>query len=142
MMTTHTDLIENIPVTFRLTQKRSDVVVALSQFKKAASMYELADYMNQELKLSITAMSVYRILQLLELHGIVLRLETINKYILKPQNYSEQSISLVCKCCFSVDIKPLDAKAGQQILQATKSSSFSWPAKPIEVLGVCKCCSS
>ncbi|WP_197473994.1 Fur family transcriptional regulator, partial [Oleiphilus sp. HI0066] len=59
----------------RLTDKRKQVLSALIESKKALSAYELVDYLKDEFKAPLPAMSVYRILDFLQTEQLVHKLD-------------------------------------------------------------------
>ena len=65
----------------KFTQRRKQVLSVLIKADAALSAYEIAEQCNISSKNKMPAMSVYRILDLLQDQNLIHRLETANKYI-------------------------------------------------------------
>lgn len=135
-----TEVAAKFPSDVKMTEKRSQVIVALKKYARPASVYELTHYMKSQLGLSITSMSVYRILQLLESCAVVLRLDSINKYISYPQLPDCTYAYLICKSRSSIEVTTCDPNTVSVFQEISQKSEFGWNSRNIELMGVCEHC--
>jgi Fur family zinc uptake transcriptional regulator len=90
----------------RLTEKRQLILEILLISKTPLSAYEIADNYNKTTESSITAMSVYRMLEFLESEQLAHKLHSTNKYVacshISCDHSHEVPQFLICSGCQKV----------------------------------------
>ena len=128
----------------RLTPKRKQVLEALLTAKRALSAYELRDYCKEHFALSIPAMSMYRILDVLQDENLVHRLKLANKYIacshIRCSHTHAVPQFLICEKCEAVKEIDLDTQTLRQLNKEIEASGFKLTTPQFEVTGVCDRC--
>lgn len=130
----------------RLTQKRRLVLLALLDSKKAISAYELVEYCKQHYNETISAMSVYRILDFLQEQGLAHKLGLANKFVACSHvvcQYKHQiSQFLICDQCQGVEEINIDPLALKDLQTLIKKTGFHLSSPQLEINGVCEKCFS
>ncbi len=117
----------------RLTQKRKLVLLALLNSKKAISAYELVKYCKKQFNETVSAMSVYRILDFLQRQGLAHKLCLANKFVACSHvvcRYKHQiSQFLICDQCQGVEEINIDPSAleGLKAVIEKKRLSYKQP---------------
>lgn len=128
----------------RLTPKRQRMLELLLRAESPLSAYELTDLYNKLTNADIKAMSVYRILDVLESVNLVHRLHSANKYIActhaSGRCHHHLSLFLICKICQKVQITDLDNEMGTPIVKRVSNLGFKQTSPLLEVNGVCEEC--
>ena len=87
----------------RFTQRRKQVLSVLIRADAALSAYEIAEQCNADSDTKMPAMSVYRILDLLQEQNLIHRLEIANKYVscshISCSHEHNKSQFLICGGC-------------------------------------------
>lgn len=130
----------------RLTKKRKVVLLALLQSRKAISAYELVEYCKIHFNETITAMSVYRILDFLQMMKLAHKLNLANKYIACSHIVCEHSPEilqfLICEQCQHVEEISIDASTLKGIQAVINKTGFHLNTPQLEINGICNNCSS
>lgn len=130
----------------RLTRKRKAVLEALFQVQKAISAYELVDYCKTHLNETVTAMSVYRILDFLQEMGLVHKLNLANKYVacshIGHKHQNEMVQFLICNQCQDVKEINLASSTAKELQTIIVDKGFHLNAPQLEVNGTCDKCFS
>ena len=128
----------------RLTDKRKRVLSALLESSKALSAYELVECCKCEGSNSLSAMSVYRILEFLESEHLVHRLETVNKYVacehITCNHQHTVSQFLICTECGKVKETTISKCIAEQLTQALADSGFHMAGSQLEMNCICNDC--
>ena len=92
----------------RFTKRRKQVLSVLLKADAALSAYEIAEQCNVESDTKMPAMSVYRILDLLQEQNLIHRLEIANKYVscshISCSHEHNKSQFLICGGCRHVHV--------------------------------------
>lgn len=130
----------------RLTKKRKLILLALLEAKKALSAYDLVEYCKQHLNEIIPVMSVYRILNFLQEHGLAHRLDLANKYIacshIACEHQHRLSQFLICDQCQYVEEISVDSSALKNLNTAIEKNGFHISNPQLEINGICDNCFS
>jgi Fur family zinc uptake transcriptional regulator len=130
----------------RLTQKRKLVLLALLDSKKAISAYELVEYCKQQFNETVSAMSVYRILDFLQGLGLAHKLGLANKFVACSHvvcRYKHQmSQFLICDQCQGVEEINIDPLALEGLKTVIKKTGFHLSSPQLEINGICSKCFS
>lgn len=125
----------------KLTPLRQQVLDILSEQKQPLTAYAVLDILKQG-NPKAQVMSVYRILEFLQTHGLVHRIENLNAFMV-CSHLAEHHVSewLICKDCgaakeyisdgFQLAIEQLETNTGFKVSTPT-----------IELMGVCSDCQS
>ena len=128
----------------KFTQRRKQVLSVLIKADAALSAYEIAEQCNISSKSKMPAMSVYRILDLLQDQNLIHRLETANKYIscshMTCSHEHDQSQFLICGGCRHVEEFYLSPDAVHALQTAASSAGFSAISPQLEIQGWCAQC--
>lgn len=128
----------------KLTEKRQQVLEILLHANKPLSAYELTDQFNKVMDVPILAMSVYRILDVLESVNLVHRLKSENKFMAcshtKEGCQHQLSMFLICSSCNKV-IEMNDANDKMKALfEEVELIGFSPIRSQLEIAGLCCQC--
>jgi len=129
----------------RLTQRRRQVLSALTQSSSPLSAYEVLDLCNRSTASAMPAMSVYRILDFLEQQLLVHRLSTSNKYvscahITCDHKHFQTPHFLLCEGCSSVEEVDATEEASEALEQMAKTVGFKLTTQQFELSGICTTC--
>lgn len=130
----------------KLTSKRKQVLSALIQSTKALSAYELAAVCNEQLAVSIPAMSVYRILDFLEKEGLVHKLNLANKYVacahISCAHTHGTPQFLICKACSAVNEVTISQAIIAELKETVEQAEYQLLSPQIELNCLCQRCAA
>ncbi|KZY67070.1 MULTISPECIES: Fur family transcriptional regulator [unclassified Oleiphilus] len=130
----------------RLTDKRKQVLSALIESKKALSAYELVDYLKDEFKAPLPAMSVYRILDFLQTEQLVHKLDIANKYVACAHITCGHDHGtpqfLICNNCNSVTEVVIPNDIIQQLQNNVTDAGYTLESTQIEMSCRCPVCNA
>ncbi|PID65458.1 MAG: transcriptional repressor [Gammaproteobacteria bacterium] len=123
----------------KLTPLRSDVLEILAKHNNPLTAYEILDLL-KESNPKAQVMSVYRVLEFLQNHHLIHRIENLNAFIL-CNHLSEHHISqwLICEDCGNVE-ECTDKNFNQAIHKTAADRHFRVTAETIELKGICVNC--
>ncbi|MBS9782043.1 MAG: transcriptional repressor [Gammaproteobacteria bacterium] len=123
----------------KLTPLRSIVLSVLAEQNNPLTAYEILDLL-KESNPKAQVMSVYRILDFLQNHHLIHRIENLNAFML-CNHLSKHHISqwLICEDCGNVE-EYTDDEFNQVIDKITTDNGFEVTAETIELKGVCANC--
>ena len=128
----------------RFTKRRKQVLSVLIEADVALSAYEIAERCNAGSDSNMPAMSVYRILDLLQDQNLIHRLEIANKYVscsnMTCSHEHDQSQFLICGGCRHVEEIYLSPDAVDALQTAASSAGFSAISPQLEITGWCAEC--
>lgn len=128
----------------RLTVKRKQVLAGLFQSNKALSAYELIDVCKEQYGESIPAMSVYRILEFLEVEHLVHKLNLVNKYIACAHVFCSHAHGvpqfLICRNCSKVKEISIKPEIISELQGSVKDSGFRLVSPQLEMNCLCEDC--
>ena len=128
----------------RFTKRRKQVLSVLIEADVALSAYEIAERCNAGSDSNMPAMSVYRILDLLQDQNLIHRLEIANKYVscshMTCSHEHDQSQFLICGGCRHVEEIYLSPDAVDALQTAARSVGFSAISPQLEIKGWCAEC--
>ena len=128
----------------RFTKRRKQVLSVLIEADVALSAYEIAERCNAGSDSNMPAMSVYRILDLLQDQNLIHRLEIANKYVscshMTCSHEHDQSQFLICGGCRHVEEIYLSPDAVDALQTAASSAGFSAISPQLEIKGWCAEC--
>ena len=129
-----------------LTQKRQRVLKTLLEAERPLSAYEITDNYNSVTKPTISAVSVYRILEFLESVKLAYRLRSASKYIARKniEKYpgSEMSFFLICRSCQCVEEIEVSSKIMIPLAQLANKSGFFSSSSQVEINSLCADCNA
>jgi len=130
----------------RLTSKRKLVLSALLSSDKAMSAYELVDLCKEAFNETIPAMSAYRILDFLQSHQLVHKLQLANKYVacchIECDHRHEISQFLICRECQRVKEISLGNITKNELKHDVESAGFHLVNPQLEINCVCNECTT
>ena len=128
----------------KFTRRRKQVFSVLVKTDVALSAYEIAEQCDADSDTKMPAMSVYRILELLQEQNLIHRLDTTNKYIscshIACEHAHNQSQFLICGSCRHVEEIYLSPEAVDAVQVAASSAGFSSISAQLEIKGWCGQC--
>lgn len=128
----------------RFTNKRKRVLSGLVASQKAMSAYELVDYCKEEFGENMPAMSVYRILDVLEAEGLVHKLNLANKYVacshITCDHAHEVPQFLICSQCQKVEEITLNMSTISELRANVEHAGFHMISPQLEMNCICKGC--
>ena len=128
----------------KLTEKRQQVLEILLHANKPLSAYELTDQFNKVMDVPILAMSVYRILDVLESVNLVHRLKSENKFMACSHAYDgcqhQLSMFLICASCNKVTEMNDDNDKVKALFEHLELTGFSPAGSQLEISGLCCQC--
>ncbi len=128
----------------RFTKRRKQVLSVLIKADAALSAYEIAEQCNTDSDTKMPAMSVYRILDLLQEQNLIHRLEIANKYVscshISCSHEHNKSQFLICGGCRHVEEIYLAPDAVDALQTAASSVGFSAISPQLEIKGWCAEC--
>jgi Fur family zinc uptake transcriptional regulator len=126
-------------VRVKLTGNRNAVLLLLQQQQRPLSAYEIIDLLRPQIGRIIHPMLVYRCLDFLLAQHLVVKLVSVNKFMVLPEGVTEPGQCLICECCqtvtFSQSSNPL-----QQQRRKIAASGFKLNQQPVEFHGICAAC--
>ena len=128
----------------RLTPKRRQVLEQLLREGHARSAYELVDALNEQTGRRPPAMSVYRILAVLEKCGLVHKLDSTSKYvackhITECGEHAGPQL-LICDNCDNVYEIDLHATLKRSLKEHARAAGFEINNGKLELHGRCADC--
>ena len=128
----------------RFTKRRKQVLSVLIKADAALSAYEIAEQCNADSDTKMPAMSVYRILDLLQEQNLIHRLEIANKYVscshISCSHEHNKSQFLICDGCRHVEEIHLSHDAVDALQTAASAAGFSAISPQLEITGWCAQC--
>ncbi len=128
----------------RFTKRRKQVLSVLLKADAALSAYEIAEQCNVDSDTKMPAMSVYRILDLLQEQNLIHRLEIANKYVscshISCSHEHNKSQFLICGGCRHVEEIYLSHDAVDALQTAASAAGFSAISSQLEITGWCAQC--
>ncbi len=128
----------------RLTEKRRYVLTGLVQSQKALSAYELTDYCRDQLGQQLPAMSVYRILELLEGEYLVHGLHLPKKYVacshITCSHDHEIPQFLICNGCSAVEEISIKKNVIQSLKKSVVEAGYHLASPQLEFECYCSDC--
>ncbi|GAD89738.1 MULTISPECIES: Fur family transcriptional regulator [Vibrio] len=128
----------------QLTNKRKQILLCLTGSEKALSAYEIVDLYKEMYSESMSAMSVYRILEFLQEQGLVHRLQIANKYIscmhITCDHNHEASQFLICSNCFKVKEISISSALVEELKENVAQAGFVFASEQLEVNCLCEDC--
>lgn len=130
----------------RLTNKRKLILAGLLQSQKALSAYELVDYCKTEYDETISAMSVYRILEFLEQEHLAHKLNLASKYVAcahidGPHGHSASQF-LICERCQRVKEVDISHTVVKSLEKNVREAGFELQNPQLEINCICDGCAS
>jgi len=130
----------------RFTQKRKNIFEILLISKKPLSAYQIADAFNNTFNDSIPVMSVYRILDFLEKHKLVHKLNSNSKYVACSDHLGscdhEIPQYLICSKCEGADEFFISKSVLNELINIVVNTGYSLDELQLELKGVCNNCST
>ena len=128
----------------KFTKRRKQVLSVLIKADAALSAYEIAEQCNADGDTKMPAMSVYRILDLLQEQDLIHRLEIANKYVscshISCSHEHDKSQFLICGGCRHVEEIYLSRDAVDALQTAASIAGFSEISPQLEIKGWCEQC--
>lgn len=125
----------------KLTPLRKELLCKLYEQQKPLTAYDLLRLMREQHP-KMEAMSVYRILNFLESHHLVHRINSCQAYAAcnMPEHEHHAQLVVCEKCHHSEEIAMPSLKAS--IDSVLKKTSFCFSTKSIEIFGICQSCAA
>ncbi len=128
----------------KLTLKRKLILQQLLESDRLLSAYEIVERIKVKENNTMPAMSVYRILGILESSNLVHKIESQNKYIACSHikcNHSHQSAQfLICEKCDFIKEINLNHTVIENIDHLSEQENFKLKFSVMEFKGVCQNC--
>ena len=129
-----------------MTSRRKQVLKALLQAKFALSAYDLAKICNSGAAKPMPPMSVYRILEFLQVEQFVHKLEIANKYVacrhIRCKHEHGRSQFLICNDCNKVKEVEVSSETLSAVETAANVAEFQVLNPHLELSGRCNSCIS
>ena len=129
----------------RFTSKRKRVLAALLKSRKAVSAYDLSEYCNKQNADSISVMSIYRILEMLQNESLVHKLKLSNKYVACAHILCDHTHGvpqfLTCRTCSEVKEISIAQSTLNKLNSIILDEGFSMASPQLEIDCLCKKCS-
>ncbi|MCK7460174.1 Fur family transcriptional regulator [Idiomarina aminovorans] len=126
------------------TQKRQRVLKTLLEAERPLSAYEITDNYNAVTEPTISAVSVYRILEFLESIKLAYRLRSASKYIacknITKYQGSDMSFFLICRNCQCVNEIEVSSKIVTSLAELINKSGFFSSSSQVEINSLCADC--
>lgn len=131
----------------RLTKKRKQILSSLTQSGKALSAYELIDQCKADFGETISAMTMYRVLDFLQTEKLVHKLDLSNKYItcshvVCDHQHEEVPVFLICNQCNSVKETSIMRSMMDSLRQIANASHYELVSSQLELFCLCEECAS
>lgn len=123
----------------RLTPLREQILGLLTRQEQPTTAYALLDLLKID-NPKAKVMSVYRVLDFLQAHGLVHRIENLNAYMIchhLTQKHASQW--LICEICGKAE-EFMSTHIEDSIAHIESASGFRVNTPIIELMGVCKQC--
>ncbi len=128
-----------------MTAKRLRVLSLLMQSQKALSAYEIADGYEVEFGEPVPVITVYRVLEFMQSHALVHRLDTANKFIVCSHWGCSHSVCtphfLICTECLKVEELSMSQSLFAELKNATEQAGFQLNQPQLEMNCICDDCS-
>ncbi len=128
----------------RLTDKRGKVLEVLLQSDAPLSAYDVIDEYKQKFTESLSAMSVYRMLDFLLQNNLVHKLETTNQYLacshITCEHEHEIPQFLICDQCHTVKELGLRKSLIKELKTSIEKTGFALSGQQLELRGLCQQC--
>lgn len=122
-----------------LTPLRRQVLESIWRGHRPMKAYELVEQL-KGLRGRVSAMTVYRILEVLMAHGLVHRLASLNAYTGCSHPGRDHDFAfLICRECHAV-VEVEDSHIAGAVADAAASSGFMVQTPMVEVWGLCPAC--
>jgi Fur family zinc uptake transcriptional regulator len=126
----------------KLTPLRESVLRALLSSHKALGAYEIIDKLHGEGR-RLAPISVYRVIDVLLVAGLVHRLESRNAFFACLSEHGDQRSLLVLVCETCARVAETEAPAAWRAINAiTRSTGFHVSETVLEIQGTCADCQS
>ena len=128
----------------RLTKKRQNVLTCLLMSERAISAYQLRDFCEAQFNDKIPPKSVYRILDILQVAGLVHKLSLTNKYVAcahincDHMHYDPQF--LICVKCQRVEEIGISKSVSDFLKKEAENVGFSLISPQLEINSLCHNC--
>ncbi len=130
----------------RLTEKRQQILELLLVSNIPLSAYEIADNYNKATNSSITAMSVYRMLEFLESEQLAHKLQSTNKYVacshISCEHDHEVPQFLICSDCQQVKEIAIPKTIINDLQSQVNEAGYKLTNSQLELQCVCDQCLS
>jgi Fur family zinc uptake transcriptional regulator len=130
----------------RLTDKRKRVLSGLIGSNKALSAYDLIDRFKSDTGESISATSMYRILEFLESEELIHKLNLANKYIacahIKCSHDHGVPQFLICQNCDEVKEITIKPALISDLKKTVKAAGFQLVSPQLEMNCLCNTCAT
>lgn len=124
------------------TPMRAGVFAALAAFERPASAYDVTDAVSAAQGRRVAANSVYRILDLFVARNVVMRVESVNAYVVNAHpDCRHDCIFLVCDGCGQA-VHVDDDALGVMLREQAEKRGFVPAKSVIEMRGQCKACAA
>jgi Fur family transcriptional regulator, zinc uptake regulator len=127
----------------RLTRKREAVFSILLDEGGPISAYDLIERYRETCGDSLSAMSAYRMLNVLVELGLVHKLETTNQFIACQHitcSHSHNTQFLICDTCDTVAEINVAPSILRNLARAAEGAGFRLPTPQLELHGICSAC--
>jgi Fur family zinc uptake transcriptional regulator len=127
----------------RLTPKRAAVLSILLEAKGPLSAYDLMDRYRAVQGQSLSAMSTYRMLNLLVDVGLVHKLETTNQFMACQHitcDHRHDTQFLICDRCHAVSEVTIEPAILRKLERAAAGAGYLLPTPQLELHGICQTC--
>lgn len=130
----------------RLTSKRKNVLAVLLGSEVPLSAYEISERYSRSFGESITAVSVYRMLDFLISQNLVHRLNSENKYVacshISSDNSHDVPQFLICDNCQKVKETHISKDIVKALIADVSASGFELRHPQLELHCLCEACAS
>jgi len=130
----------------RLTEKRKDILQVLLVSDTPLSAYEITDTYNKAAEKSIPTMSVYRILEFLEIENLVHKLSSANKYVacshIASGHEHEIPQFLICGECQSAIEIAISKSIIDELGKLVGEAGYTLTHSQLELQCLCNNCSA
>lgn len=127
----------------RLTPKRAAVLSILLDSNGPLSAYDLMDRYREVQGQPLSAMSTYRMLNMLVDVGLVHKLETTNQFLACQHitcNHRHDTQFLICDSCRAVSEVTIEPAILRKLEKAAASAGYMLPTPQLELHGTCARC--
>jgi Fur family transcriptional regulator, zinc uptake regulator len=128
----------------QLTENRRSILTLMIKENNALSAYEIADKFKSNFNKSLTAMSVYRLLDFWEKRKIIHKILNINKYVICSHITCKHEHSIMnfmsCYRCSKVEELILKSSVVRSLKENIDGVGFKLRSKSLEMIGLCSSC--
>ncbi len=129
---------------FRLTEKRRNILHVMLEAGAPLSAYDIADRYKDKYHEALSAMSAYRMLNVLLKAGLAHKLETTNQYLacshITCAHEHQVPQFLICDRCHSVQEVGLRTQLLDDLKASVESTGFVMNTQQLELHGLCVKC--